>query len=112
MPDNEAFNSYASQEETTLEVIPSPTITSQSYPSSSSKVSFTSEQCSVFGTPPSQGSSFVTEELDLDAGLPSITVSMLLLISGWNESWMLFTGRLNNIVSKLYILSNFSIFII
>ncbi|KAG0581958.1 hypothetical protein KC19_3G023200 [Ceratodon purpureus] len=65
-PDSAAFYSYASQEEMAFQVSPSSTITSQSYSSSFSKASFTSEQSP---TPPSQVSPFVTEELDSGAEL-------------------------------------------
>lgn len=90
-PDKSAFHSYASQEETASQVTSSPPISSQSYPISS--VSY--EQSSVFDTPPSQVSPFVTEELDLDAGLPRAAVSMSILSWGkMNHGCSLFEDKL------------------
>lgn len=71
-PDSASLHSQWSQEESASQFTPSPTITSQTYSSPFSKFSFTSQHSPVFGTPPSQVSPFVSEDLDLDEGLPRI----------------------------------------
>ena len=84
-PDNVPSPACASQEGAPSQLTPSPTITSQAFSSPFSKFSFTSQQSPVFGTPASQVSPFVSEELDLDEGLPRIIVSASCLRWGHSE---------------------------